>query len=134
MATKKQIIYKKIDKFKTQRQLKNTTTLQTNKDKSKFHKFTYHPFFMHKFQKIFKKFKINLALEKLINYKSNDKEVNSNKSGIYKIKCKDCEEYYIGQTSCNLETRYKEHMRHVRNKELNKSAVTAYLWSQKHKF
>ena len=79
-----------------------------------------------------KKFKINLApkinftLEKLINYKFNDKEVNSNKSGIYstpitrdtrthddddKIKCKDCEGCYIGQTSRNLETRYKEYMR-----------------------
>ena len=95
---------------------------------------------MHKFQKIFKKFKINLApknnfnLEKLINYKSNDKEVNSNKSAIYKIKCKDCEGCYIGQTSRNLETRYKEHKRHVKNKDLNKSAVAAHFWSHKHKF
>ena len=87
---------------------------------------------MHKFQKIFKVFKINLGpknnftLVKLINYKSNDKEVNSNKSGIYKIKYKDCEGSYIGQTSQNLDTRYKEHMRHVKNKDLNKSAVAAH--------
>ena len=38
--------------------------------------------------------KNNFTLGKLINYKSNDKEVNSNKSGIYKIKCKDCEGCY----------------------------------------
>ena len=68
----------------------------------------------------------------LINYKSNDKEVNSNKSGIYKIKCKDCEGCYIGQTSRNLPTRYKEYMRRVKNKELNKSAVAAHFWSHKH--
>ena len=77
----KQIVDNKIGKFKTQRQLKNTTTLKTNKDKSKFHKFTYHQFFMHKFQRIFNKFKISLApkdnftLEKLINYKFKDKTV-----------------------------------------------------------
>ena len=47
----KQSIDRKIDKFKKQRQLKNTTTLQTNREQNKFHKFTYHPFFMHKFKK-----------------------------------------------------------------------------------
>ena len=88
--------------------------------------------------KIFKKFKITLApknnftLGKLFN-KPKDKTEN-NKSGIYKIKCKDCEGCYIGQTSRNLETRYKEHMRRVKNKDLNKSAVAAHFWSHKYKF
>ena len=68
----------------------------------------------------------NFTLEKLTNYKSNDKIVNGNKSGIYKIKCKDCEVSYIGQTSRNLETRYKKHMRHVENKELNKSTLATH--------
>ena len=68
---------------------------------------------MHVFQKNFKIFKINLApknnftLGKLFN-KPKDKTEN-NKPGIYKIKCKDCEGCYIGQTCRNLETRYKEH-------------------------
>ena len=107
---RKQIIDKKIGKFKIQKQLKNTTTLQPEKEESKFHKFTYHPFFMHKFQKIFKKFKITLApknnstLGKLLN-KPKDKTDN-NKPGIYKIKCKDSEGCYIGQTTRNLETRF----------------------------
>ena len=78
--------------------------------------------------------KNNFTLEKLINYKSKDKAANSNKPDIYKIKCKDCEGCYIEQTSWNLETRYKEHMRYVKNKELNKSAVAAHFWSHKHKF
>ena len=52
-----------------------------------------------------KKFKTSLApknnstLEKLINYKFKDKAVNCNKLYIYKIKFKDCEGCYIGQTS-----------------------------------
>ena len=63
---------------------------------------------MHKFQRIFKKFKKvwfqknNFTLENLMNYKFKDKAVNSNKPGIYKIKCKDCEGFYIGQTSQNF--------------------------------
>ena len=43
--------------------------------------------------------KNNFTLEKLINHNSKDKAFNSNKSGICKIKCKDCEGCYIGQTS-----------------------------------
>ena len=35
---------------------------------------------------------------------------------------------YIGQTSQNFETRYKEHMRHVKNK----SVIAAHFWSHKH--
>ena len=34
----------------------------------------------------------------------------------------------------NLESRYEEHMRHMKNKELNKSAVAAHFWCHKHKF
>ena len=33
-----------------------------------------------------------------------------------------------------METRYKEHTRRVKNKDLNKSAVAAHFWSYKHKF
>ena len=71
------------------------------------------------------------TLEKLINYKSKDKAVNSNKAGIYKIMCEDCEGCYIGQTCQYLETRNKEHMRLVKNIELNKPAVAAHFWSHK---
>ena len=69
---------------------------------------------------------------KLFN-KPKDKTEN-NKPGIYKIKCKDCEGCYIGQTSRNLETRYKEHMRHVKNLDLEKSAIAAHSWSLGHRF
>ena len=50
------------------------------------------------------------------------------------MKRKDCEGCYIGQTSQNLETTCKQHMRHVKNKQLNKSALTPRFWSHKHKF
>ena len=48
---RKQIIDKKIGKFKIQKQLRNTTTLKSDKEKNKFHIFTYHPFFMLSFKR-----------------------------------------------------------------------------------
>ena len=53
---------------------------------------------------------------------------------VYKIKCKDCEGCYIGQTSRNLETRYKEHMRHVKHLDVEKSAIAAHSLSLGHRF
>jgi hypothetical protein len=35
--------------------------------------------------------------------------------GIYKLKCMDCPRQYIGQTGRNFKTRYKEHIRDIRN-------------------
>jgi hypothetical protein len=35
--------------------------------------------------------------------------------GIYKLKCMDCPQQYIGQTGRNFKTRYKEHVRDIRN-------------------
>jgi hypothetical protein len=42
----------------------------------------------------------------------NDKYENR---GIYKLTCKDCSQYYIGQTVRTFKIRYKEHIRDIRN-------------------
>ena len=34
-----------------------------------------------------------------------------NKSGVYKLKCKNCEKYYIGRTTRNFSIRYNEHIK-----------------------
>jgi hypothetical protein len=39
------------------------------------------------------------------------------KSGIYKLICQTCKLAYIGQTSPNLQQRYQEHIRYVRNND-----------------
>jgi hypothetical protein len=33
-------------------------------------------------------------------------------TGIYKLKCKECNQYYIGKTGRSFSIRYKEHIRH----------------------
>jgi hypothetical protein len=37
------------------------------------------------------------------------------KSGIYKITCNTCHKSYVGQTSRNLNLRFREHVRYIRN-------------------
>ena len=38
----------------------------------------------------------------------------------------------IGKTKRNLETRVKEHFRNIKNGEIEKSAIAAHLWKEKH--
>jgi hypothetical protein len=42
-----------------------------------------------------------------------------NKSGIYQMKCKGCQQRYIGQTGINFKTRYKEHIQAMRSNKPN---------------
>ena len=56
----------------------------------------------------------------------------ANKAGIYQINCKDCKKIYIGKTKRNLETRVKEHFRNINNGEIEKSAIAAHVWKEKH--
>lgn len=49
------------------------------------------------------------------------------KSGIYKIKCKNCEAHYIGLTTRNITTRFKEH-----KNNRPKSALGTHLIEHKH--
>ncbi|KAJ9578766.1 hypothetical protein L9F63_004974 [Diploptera punctata] len=135
----KKMIHKKINKFKEQKVI-NESTLQTDKNiGKKFKKFTYHPLVFDKFQKIFNKFNIKLApkndysLGNLIKTNKNEKIEDCKKSGIYQINCKDCEKIYIGKTKRNLNTRLKEHLRNVKNGETEKSAIAAHAWSEKHR-
>ncbi|KAJ9587771.1 hypothetical protein L9F63_018797 [Diploptera punctata] len=59
----KEIIINKLKKFRQQKRLKENTSLQSDSKKGKqFKKITYHPEIHNKYQKIFKKFNITLAL------------------------------------------------------------------------
>ena len=39
------------------------------------------------------------------------------KSGIYKITCMTCHKAYVGQTSHNLKSRFREHIRYIKNND-----------------
>jgi hypothetical protein len=53
-------------------------------------------------------------------------------SGMYSIPC-ECGEVYIGQTGRSIDTRIKEHNRHIRLAQPDKSAVAEHSISQGHR-
>ena len=72
------------------------------------------------------------SIKNLLNSNLKDNIPPEKKSGIYQINCKDCKKIYIGKTNIDLETRVKEHFRNIKNGEIEKSAVAAHVWKEKH--
>ena len=54
------------------------------------------------------------------------------KSVIYRIDCKDCNKTYIGQTKRSIETRFKEHLAHLKYGRTEKSAVAEHALDNSH--
>ena len=44
-----------------------------------------------------------------------------------RLRFKDCENIYIGKTKRDL-----EHFRNIKNGQIEKSAIAAYVWKEKH--
>lgn len=57
-------------------------------------------------------YKTNKTIESYLNNSKDKSEMNNN-SGIYRIKCKDCNAIYIGQTGRSLKIRINEHRKHI---------------------
>ena len=127
---------KRKDKLKTISQISTLTPLKDNN--WTYRKFTYHPWAFKKFERIFKKLNIKLApqnkfsLKNLLNKPLNNTIPNISKSGIYQIDCENCEKSYIGKTKRNLEIRQKEHLRNIKLKQTEKSAVSHHFWTENH--
>lgn len=135
---RKKLVDKKIETFKKQKQIKTITTLASEKEKTIFKKFTFHPWATQKFQKIFKEYNISLSaynkysIKNLTNTNHCDKIPKGKKAGIYQINCSKCNETYIGKTKRNIDTRLKEHLRNIKYCQIDKSAVAAHCWNKNH--
>jgi len=55
------------------------------------------------------------------------------KSGIYKITCKTCHKAYVGQTSRNLKSRFREHIRYIKNND-HRSAYALHILNCRHEY
>ncbi|KAJ8951643.1 hypothetical protein NQ318_012314, partial [Aromia moschata] len=62
-----------------------------------------------------------------------DKINNNEKSGIYEISCKDCDQKYIGQTKRSILTRFNEHMAHLKYGRTEKSCVAQHAFENNHR-
>jgi len=80
---------------------------------------------------------VNIVTTKNNNLKAllrntNDIIEDRGKSGICKIQCEKCDKCCIGQTKLNIDIRFKEHLRNIKNKENEKSPVTKHLSNTNH--
>ena len=55
------------------------------------------------------------------------------KSGIYKITCKTCPKSYVGQTNRNLNLRFREHVRYIKNND-PLSAYALHIFNCRHEY
>lgn len=120
-------------------QLMKTTTLKKVEENKKWAKLTFFPPLSNKIRAIFSEHNIQAAFygnSKLKSLLGNtkDKIPFLEKAGIYKIKCRDCNFVYIGQTVRNLETRFKEHLDSHRLCRPNRSSVAKHMIEKDHSF
>jgi hypothetical protein len=64
---------------------------------------------------------------------SNKRQDKYENAGIYKMKCMDCPQYYIGQTGRTFNIRYKEHVHDIR-KNNNTIGYAQHIPNSKHKY
>ena len=137
----KQLVERLVKKHSTKanKNLRSTLFSQTICMKKKEFKkvsFSYVPHITNKLSNAFKKEKMEIIYnsnKKLKNIlgSTKDKTPIEEKSGIYQIKCSDCEAKYIGQTRRNIGTRFREHYNCIKTNQTNKSAVAAHALNPK---
>ena len=65
----------------------------------------------------------NIVKEKHIN----QNDMNNPQGVVYKVLCKDCDMYYIGETGRHLSVRLNEHKANARNKTINMSGLSQHI-------
>lgn len=122
-----------------------TTRPKENSDQKKFIKVPYTTKMNKAIRKTFGQTKYQLSYStrnntfEIINKLSKEESTlfnKYNKSGIYRIKCSDCEKFYIGQTGRTFKSRFNEHIQALRsqNKTSMKSNYAEHLLNQNHNF
>lgn len=82
-------------------------------------------------------YKTNQNSFKIIQHSTKpNKEDKLDKSGIYRINCSDCSNYYIGQTGRSFRTRFKEHIQALKSQNLTsqKSNFAEHLLNSGHNY
>jgi hypothetical protein len=99
--------------------------------------FEYHNPIIRKITNIFKNTDIQIAYEVKNTTQHILKEYGPNwthtKIAIYSLKCNKCNMQYVGQTGCNLKTRYIEHCRHIKSSD-PKSAFAMHILNNKYEY
>jgi len=125
-------------------QIQRNTTHQKsdrkeNINNTKWATFTYYSHKVRKITNLFKQtdikiaFKNNNTISQILGPKATNNTPIYNKSGIYKLTCKTCQHFYVGQTSRNLKQRYQEHVRYIGNND-PQSAFAQHILNNQHEY
>ena len=116
----------------------NANINNNNPTEYKYTTITYYGHISNKIAKLFKNTNIKIA------YKTDNKIINKitfenkldqhDKNGIYKIKCPDCNKYYIGQTKKKLKIRYSQHLNAFKKPNRYKSNLATHSINNNHMF
>jgi hypothetical protein len=127
------VVQKIFNKHKKKHELSQVSSLVGPKDEAEF-KFIGLPYYGNLTQKLSRKLRqrnIKIGFQnpgnlsqKLGTAKEKEKD-HLKKSGIYMLKCSDCETKYIGMTKRDIKTRQKEHVADCR-KPLNEESAMAF--------
>jgi len=125
---------------KLKRYTQHKTHMEKTHDKNKkWAIFTFHSPKVRKITNLFKQADIKIAFKNMNMVKQQTRPKDHgmtpdhNKSGIYKLKCKTCNKAYIGQTSCNLSLRFREHIRYIKNND-PQSAYAQHILQNIHEY
>jgi len=75
----------------------------------------------------------HLRTTNTIHQQITEKPINTNSSGIYKLKCNNCNNAYIGQSGRSITTRHKEYTRYIRNNNPI-SAYALHVLNNRHEY
>lgn len=128
------IVTKTYQKLKNKvTQCNNRDTKRTNNREVKYIPMTYKGKLSDKIEHKFRKCNVKLAfrttntLKIRLRHKLSHQKNEYNSSGVYKLKCNDCDCFYIGQTGRSFTTRFREH-----TYPQNKTAFGTHLKDAKH--
>ena len=114
----------------------NTANNEKNKKRATF---IYHSSSVIKINNPFKETDINVAikstntLKQLTKPKTHNTTQDHDKSELYKLICKTCNKAYVGETSRNLTLRFREHIRYIKNNDLQ-SAYAQHIPQNIHEY
>jgi hypothetical protein len=115
----------------------NNTTNNTSTNNI-YTKFTYYGNITKKIAKLFNNTNLKIAYQtQNITFnllKQQTIQNQHNKHGVYKIKCPDCNKFYIGQTKKKLKERFTQHLNGYKKPEIYKSNVATHAINNNHNF
>jgi len=107
-----------------------------NTDKKPWITFTYYGNYIRKITNMFKKTQTRIAFRTTnttFQILTTNHKNNPDNSSIYKLTCETCQSVYIIQTGRSISTRYKEHIRYIKNNN-PQSGYALHILNNKHEF